>query len=361
MHRVLCAVALVACSSSGDQTDGGADASSNDASTSDATSSDASSEASAPCTTRVQYGAAWIHGSSHPTDFDVTDGLVTWDGTCTDDGANSYAVLSNGWKPYFSGHSACIMALDSAASCNGETKCATRVSYGAGWLAPPNHPATYDDVDGRVFSDGICHGGSYANLSNGWQPHFGGGACPLAFRYDQCGGLYTNPVIAGDCPDPGVLRDGSTYFLTCTSGNAADAFPIYSSTDLAHWSLASHVFPSGTKPSWAVSDFWAPEIHKVGTHYVAYFSARGADGKLAIGAASATSATGPFTDIGAPLIHDANMGLIDASEITTSQNKSLRALEGRRQRGREAHADSFARARGRWTVVDRLGRDARDE
>ena len=27
-------------------------------------------------------------------------------------GANSYAVLSNGWKPYFAGHNACIMAFD---------------------------------------------------------------------------------------------------------------------------------------------------------------------------------------------------------------------------------------------------------
>ena len=313
-------LALGACSSNDAQNDGGVDASS-DATASDVTASDTSAEASGPCTTRVEYGAAWIHGSNHPDDFDVADGSVTWDGTCTDDGANSYALLSNGWKPYFSGHSACVIALDGAASCNAGTKCTTRVAYGAGWLPPQNHPATYDDVDGRVFGDGICHGGSYANLSNGWQPHFSGGACPLSFRYDQCGGLYTNPVIAGDCPDPGVLRDGSTYYLSCTSGNAANAFPIYSSTDLAHWSLVSHVFPSNKKPTWAVSDLWAPEIHKVGTSYVAYFSARGKDGKLAVGAASASTPTGPFTDIGAPLIHDANMGLIDATEFENSDGK----------------------------------------
>lgn len=323
-------VLVSACSSSGDASDAGALDGSSDvaASTGDAgdaaKSSDASSDdaSTALCTTRIQYGAAWIHGTSHPDDFDVATGSVTWDGTCTDDGANSYALFSNGWKPYFSGHSACIVAFDESASCNPTKTCATRIAYGAGWLAPQNHTTTFDDVGGRVYGDGVCHAGGYADLSNGWQPHFSGGACPLAFSYTQCGGLYTNAVIPGDCPDPGVLRDGATYVLTCTSGNAANAFPIYTSADLAHWKLASHVFPSGNHPSWATSDFWAPEIHKVGTHYVAYFSARDTDGKLSIGAASSTSATGPFTDIGAPLIHDPNMGLIDASEINTSTNKS---------------------------------------
>jgi beta-xylosidase len=122
-------------------------------------------------------------------------------------------------------------------------------------------------------------------------------------------------VIPTDCPDPGVLRDGSQYVLTCTSGNAADAYPIYTSPDLASWTLAGHVFPAGHWPSWARSDFWAPEIHRVGAGYVVYFSARGADGRLAVGAASAPAATGPFADIGQPLVNDPTFGLIDASEI----------------------------------------------
>ncbi|HEY1697771.1 MAG TPA: glycoside hydrolase family 43 protein [Polyangiaceae bacterium] len=249
---------------------------------------------------------------------------MTWDGSCIDDGANSYATLSNGWKPYFTGNSACILALDSTASCGatGTAACTTRVSYGAAWLPPAGHTATYDDVAGRVFSDGTCVGSggdSYANLSNGWQPHFtGANACALSFMYTQCGGLYTNPVIPTDCPDPGVLHDGDHYVLTCTSGDAADAYPIYTSPDLATWTLVGHVFPSGQWPAWAKSDFWAPEVHAVGGNYVVYFSARGADGMLAIGAASAASATGPFTPLAEPLVHDAAMGLIDASEITAN-------------------------------------------
>ncbi len=307
--------------------DGGADATRPlDASPGDAgiPTGDAGHDAAAPCATRVTYGSAWIKPANHPASYDDATGLVTWDGTCTDDGANSYATLSNGWKPYFTGNGACILALDASGACGASVpaSCTTRISYGSAWLAPANHPNAYDDVTGRVFSDGVCHASgaqSYANLSNGWTPTFSGtSGCRLSFEYRQCGGLYANPVIPTDCPDPGVLHDGSTYVLTCTSGDAADAYPIYTSPDLATWTLVGHVFPSGHWPSWAKSDFWAPEIHAVDGHYVVYFSARGADGMLAIGAASATSALGPFTDIGQPLVHDASVGLIDASEITVS-------------------------------------------
>ncbi|MFT3698007.1 MAG: glycoside hydrolase family 43 protein [Kofleriaceae bacterium] len=268
------------------------------------------------CSTRITYGATWI--SAHPAQFDDVMGEVTWDGTCTDDGANSYATLSNGFKPYFTGHSSCVIALDETPACaNVAPKCATRITYGTGWLPAANHPNSYDDVNGRVYGDGTCTS-SFTTLSNGFAPHYSGSTCPISWRYEQCGGLYTNPDIPHDCPDPGVLKDGNTYYLSCTSGGAAQAFPIYTSTDLANWSMVGHIFPTGTKPTWATGDFWAPEIHKVGANYVAYFSARNTDGKLSIGAAMAPTAMGPFTDLGQPLIHDANMGLIDASEFTTS-------------------------------------------
>ena len=42
-----------------------------------------------PCTTRIDYGSAWIHAAGHPASFDVTAGVVSWDRVCHDDGANS--------------------------------------------------------------------------------------------------------------------------------------------------------------------------------------------------------------------------------------------------------------------------------
>ena len=276
----------------------------------------ATGDAPAGCTTHITYGQAWIHGANHPAQDDVAHDDVTWDGTCTDDGANSYAVLSNGWKPYFSGHGACELALDHAASCANVGSCATRITYGSAWIHGTNHPNQYDDVAARVF--GECNG-SVGTLSNGWAPHFSGtNTCELSFRWTECGGLYTNPVMPTGCADPGVVWDGAHYLMTCTSGNAANAFPIYASTDLVSWTQQGFIFPQAKKPAWAVSDFWAPEIHRVGTHWVAYFSARGSDGVLAVGAASADDPLGPYTPLAQPLVHDPNMGLIDASEVKGS-------------------------------------------
>ncbi|RYE82794.1 MAG: glycosyl hydrolase, partial [Myxococcales bacterium] len=158
---------------------------------------------------------------------------------------------------------------------------------------------------------------SYVTLSNGWQPHFQGqNACSVSFVHRECGGLYQNPVIGFDCPDPGVTRDGDTYFMVCTGGDGGGIYVIRSSPDLVHWTNAGHVFPGWKGPAWATGDFWAPEIHKVGGHYVAYFSARHQDGKLSVGAASGPTPTGPFTDLGQPLVHDGGMGMIDVSAFT---------------------------------------------
>ena len=243
---------------------------------------------------------------------------MAWDGTCDPDGTNSDASLSNGWQPVFQGASACVIALDGCSS----DPCTTRITYGSNWLPAPNHPAQYDDVNGRVSWDRGCKNSgsnSSATLSNGWTPTFSGSnACALSFEYTACGGLYLNPVVDTNCPDPGVLVVDGGYVMACTSGNAAAAFPIRTSSDLVNWTQSGAIFASGHRPSWAASDFWAPEIHHVGSGYVAYFTARASNGRLSIGAATASSPLGPFTDLGAPLVQDPSLGLIDATEFEDS-------------------------------------------
>jgi arabinan endo-1,5-alpha-L-arabinosidase len=275
------------------------------------------SAAAAPCTTTLQYGDAWIHdGTAHPSDTDVAEGLVTWDGVCTPDAdGNSSASLSNGWVPYFSGPSACVIGLDSPSSC-GEvvSACQTLVSYGASWAAPADHPARWDLVDGRVFpiSDCLSDGSlSHQTLSNGWEPHFSG-ECALSFRYEGCGGLYQNPVVPRDCPDPGVVRDGERFVMTCTgAGSDGGVFPLLVSTDLRDWEDSGSLLTA--PPAWSTGDHWAPELRRVGEVWRAVYTARASDGQLSIGTATAPDPLGPWTDSGAPLLHDAGVGLIDPS------------------------------------------------
>ncbi|HPB95586.1 MAG TPA: glycoside hydrolase family 43 protein, partial [Polyangiaceae bacterium] len=276
------------------------------------------------CTTRITYGSFWIHDENHPEDFDVTSGIVTWDGACVSDGANSYATLSNGWKARFQGKGTCVIALDYS-ECEGvATTCQTRVTYGPAWKSDPNHPASYDDVKGTLAWNGVCHvegSSSYARLSNGWTPYFKGkNTCDLAFRYTQCGGLYTNPVLDVSCPDPGVVFDGTQYVMACTGGSK-NAFPLRSSPDLVHWKSKGHIFPAASKPKWAVTNFWAPEIHPVANGYVAYFTAQHTNGARSIGAATAPSALGPFEDIGKPLLNHASKIIIDANQYQDPNGK----------------------------------------
>jgi len=250
--------------------------------------------------------------------------MVTWDGSCSVDGSgNASAKLSNGWQPFFKGKS-CVIALDYAGDCAGApTQCATRIGYGAAWKPAPSHRNYYDDVGGVFLMIRRPPRSTlfpYTTLSNGWAPNFNGSAaCDLAFRYTQCGGLYANPVVDVDCPDPGVMRDGDTYIMVCTPG---PKYPIRTSKDLVHWQAAGRVFSDTTKPAWGTGSFWAPEIHKVGGRYVVYFSATSSSsGTFAIGAASASSPTGPYTDIGHPLVTEPKPGAIDAHYFRASTGK----------------------------------------
>lgn len=123
-------------------------------------------------------------------------------------------------------------------------------------------------------------------------------------------GTVTNPILATGCADPGVLADGGKFYMVCTGGK----FGIKQSNDLVHWKPAgASILPEG-KPSWAANGGrnWAPELHRSGDEFLAYYTTVNAKNVLSIGVASAPSPTGPFTDKGAPLVEDGK-GVIDAT------------------------------------------------
>jgi arabinan endo-1,5-alpha-L-arabinosidase len=130
-------------------------------------------------------------------------------------------------------------------------------------------------------------------------------------------GTFQNAVL-GNCADPGVIHDGVRFIAACTGGG----YPTFTSPDLVHWTASGHIFGAANRPKWASKNFWAPEIHHIGAGFVAYFAAFSpAHGEMCIGAARGPSATGPWTDLGRPLVCDKGVGLIDVNAYTDGKGR----------------------------------------
>jgi len=140
-----------------------------------------------------------------------------------------------------------------------------------------------------------------------------------------------SPAILYGYGDPSVIRTldpGSgrpVWWLSVTSNEAPDAFPILKSEDLKDWRLEGFVFPRGRAPAWALTgedqaDFWAPEMHRVGEEWWLCFAARRRDRELAIGLAKAPSPAGPFTPEPEPLLEG---GVIDPHLFVSQDGQRL--------------------------------------
>jgi arabinan endo-1,5-alpha-L-arabinosidase len=77
------------------------------------------------------------------------------------------------------------------------------------------------------------------------------------------------------------------------------------STSFGSWQTENTVFPIGTWPSWIANyvsgfagNFWAPDVIKIGSTYYCYYSCAGTGAPAAIGLATATNLSGPWTDKG---------------------------------------------------------------
>jgi beta-xylosidase len=124
-------------------------------------------------------------------------------------------------------------------------------------------------------------------------------------------GMYRNPVLRGDYPDPSVVRVGADYYATATSSEWAPQFPILHSTDLVNWRIVGGVFPK--QPEWATANFWAPEISHWNDKFFIYYVGRTKGGPLAVAVATADKPEGPWTDHGPLVAQEA--GSIDGMAI----------------------------------------------
>jgi beta-xylosidase len=120
---------------------------------------------------------------------------------------------------------------------------------------------------------------------------------PRKHQTDSAKNTYANPVVPGDFPDPSVIRVGSTYYASGTSSEWGPHFPLFVSKDLVNWKQKGYIFK--TKPSWALSSFWAPELYYHNKLYYVYYVAKRASDKVTcIGVATSTDPEKGFTDHG---------------------------------------------------------------
>ncbi|HEX5216586.1 MAG TPA: family 43 glycosylhydrolase, partial [Vicinamibacterales bacterium] len=54
-------------------------------------------------------------------------------------------------------------------------------------------------------------------------------------KADLGNGFYLNPIMAGDHPDPSILKDGADYYMTFSSFDAYPGLVIWHSRDLVNW------------------------------------------------------------------------------------------------------------------------------
>lgn len=84
-------------------------------------------------------------------------------------------------------------------------------------------------------------------------------------KADLGNGTYLNPIMAGDHPDPSILKDGRDYYMTFSSFDAYPGLQIWHSRDLVNWQ------PAGPALFKNVGAVWAPDLVKHKGRYYIYF------------------------------------------------------------------------------------------
>lgn len=86
-------------------------------------------------------------------------------------------------------------------------------------------------------------------------------------KADLGNGTFLNPILAGDHPDPTILKDGDDYYMTFSSFLAYPGVIIWHSQDLVNW---QPIGPALTKP---LGSIWAMDLVKHNGRYFIYIPA----------------------------------------------------------------------------------------
>jgi beta-xylosidase len=113
-----------------------------------------------------------------------------------------------------------------------------------------------------------------------------------------------------DWGDPALVESQGTYYLYASGSLPGVNVKVETATPGGPWSGMHDVLPA--LPAWAApGETWAPDVHRFGRAWVLYFAAtRAGTHPLmhCIGAAVATTPSGPFMPTGAPLACPLTLG-----------------------------------------------------
>lgn len=143
---------------------------------------------------------------------------------------------------------------------------------------------------------------------------------------DLGNGRYRNPILAGNFPDPSVVRDGKDYYLTHSSNDSTPGLLLWHSRDLVNWE------PVGYALREFIGDVWAPDLVFYKGLYYIYFPARvtNPDGKSrqTCFVITARTASGLWS---API--DLNLGGIDPGHVADESGNRYLYVDGGRMIG----------------------------
>jgi xylan 1,4-beta-xylosidase len=108
-------------------------------------------------------------------------------------------------------------------------------------------------------------------------------------RADNGDGTFLNPILAGDHPDPTILRDGDRWLMTFSSFESYPGLVIWQSRDLVNWTPLTAALKTN------IGSVWAPELTKHNGRYFLFIPARFPD-KRSIYVIHAERPEGPWSE-----------------------------------------------------------------
>ena len=136
-------------------------------------------------------------------------------------------------------------------------------------------------------------------------------------KADLGNGTYLNPIMAGDHPDPSILKDGADYYMTFSSFDAYPGLVVWHSRDLVNWQ------PVGPALFKNVGSVWAPDLVKHQGRYYIYFPGIGPGSVRSNYVVWADDIRGPWSD---PI--DLKIGRIDPGHIAAEDGRRYLFLSG---------------------------------